>query len=103
MTRRKAPANRYGCPDCGESLTRRTSEMVHPLLQRIYLVCRNAVCGATFAATSEITHRLSPPSCPNPAVRLPYADRTTRASILKAQGMATEPNGHQEENDARIN
>lgn len=96
MTRRKAPANRYGCPDCGESLTRRTSEMAHPLLQRIYLVCRNAVCGATFAATSEITHRLSPPSRPNPEVKLPYADRAARATILKAQGMTIEPTGHQE-------
>lgn len=96
MTRRKAAAHRYGCPDCGEGLTRRTSEMAHPLLQHIYLVCRNAVCGATFAATSEITHRLSPPSCPNPSVKLPYADRTTRASILKAQGMTAEPADQQE-------
>jgi hypothetical protein len=55
-----------------------------------YLVCNNAVCGATFAGVDEITHRLSPPSRPNPAIVLPYAPSAIRRGVLEQQGLPSE-------------
>lgn len=78
------------CPDCGASLVKRTSEHKHPLLSATYLVCSNAVCGATFTGVDEITHRLSPPSRPNPAITLPYAPRALRRGVLEQQGLPSE-------------
>lgn len=63
------------CPDCGAEIVRRTSEMMHTLLQRVYFLCRNVECGATFCGTTEITHRMSPGLIPNQSVSLPYTSR----------------------------
>ncbi len=85
---------RYCCPDCGARLIRRTSQVVHPLLQNIILVCQSAACGATFHGVSEITHRLSRPSSQNPAISLPFSSASTRAAIRKTEGLpAVEANG----------
>ncbi|WP_081608134.1 ogr/Delta-like zinc finger family protein [Metapseudomonas furukawaii] len=78
------------CPDCGSPLVKRSSECKHVLLSTTYLVCRNVVCGATFAGVDEITHRLSPPSFPNPEIDLPYAPRVVRKGVLQALGLPTQ-------------
>lgn len=75
---------KYCCPDCGARIIRRTSEVVHPLLQKFYIVCTNLACGATYLGNSEITHRLSPPTNPNPEISLPWADSVKRSAASKA-------------------
>ncbi|WP_375738405.1 ogr/Delta-like zinc finger family protein [Pseudomonas boanensis] len=83
------------CPDCGAPLLKRSSDCKHVLLSTTYLVCRNVVCGATFAGVDEITHRLSPPSFPNPEIKLPYAPNVIRRGVLKALGLqAQQERGH---------
>ncbi|WP_230125251.1 ogr/Delta-like zinc finger family protein [Pseudomonas sp. Bi70] len=83
----KAPVKR-GCPDCGAALIKRSSSSCHPLMSSTYLVCKNPVCGATFTGTDEITHRLSPPSNPNPAIVLPYAPSAARRGVLRDLGLS---------------
>ncbi|MCY1352652.1 Ogr/Delta-like zinc finger [compost metagenome] len=78
------------CPDCGASLVKRSSESKHLLMSTTYLVCSNAVCGATFTGVDEITHRLSPPSRPNPAITLPFAPSALRRGVLEQQGLPSE-------------
>lgn len=56
----RGPGTRRRCPDCGSPLVKRSSASQHLLMSRTFLVCKNVVCGATFAGTDEITHRLSP-------------------------------------------
>lgn len=77
------------CPDCGAGLVKRSSESQHVLMSRTFLVCKNAVCGATFAGVDEITHRLSPASQPNPEISLPYAPSAIRRNVLQELGLAT--------------
>ena len=88
-TRRVRPKG-HCCPDCGCLMVRRTSRVLHPLIQAVYLVCRSATCGATFSGVMEITHRLSPPSVPNPAISLPLAGRGVRSEVLRAEGFLAE-------------
>ncbi len=78
------------CPDCGCHMVRRTSKVLHPLIQAVYLVCPSATCGATFRGVLEITHRLSPPSVPNPAISLPQAGQGIRTEVLRAEGLLPE-------------
>lgn len=85
-TRTQAQAKRC-CPDCGAALIKRSSSSCHPLMSSTYLVCKNPVCGATFTGTDEITHRLSPPSNPNPAIVLPYAPSAARRGVLRDLGL----------------
>lgn len=75
------------CPDCGASLVKRSSRCEHALLSKTFLVCKNPVCGATFAGHDEITHRLSPPSQPNPEISLPYASSVIRRGVLLELGL----------------
>ncbi|MFH6597508.1 ogr/Delta-like zinc finger family protein [Ectopseudomonas khazarica] len=89
MTSTNPPLKRR-CPDCGSPLIKRCSEMQHLLMAKTYLVCKNAVCGATFTGVDEITHRLSPPSQPNPDVDLPFAPAAARRAVLQEQRIATE-------------
>ncbi|MDN5420759.1 MAG: hypothetical protein L0G08_08235 [Pseudomonadales bacterium] len=58
-------------------------------MSKTLLVCKNAVCGATFTGIDEITHRLSPPSRPNPEIQLPYAPSAIRRGVLKELGLLT--------------
>jgi len=78
----KPPAKRR-CPDCGEHLVKRTSVSLHLLMSETFLICRNIFCGATFRGVDEITHRISPPSVPNPTVNLPYTPTSLRKAKLK--------------------
>ncbi|MDT4800558.1 Ogr/Delta-like zinc finger [compost metagenome] len=91
MTTNTPHALKYCCPDCGSRLIKRTSARQHLLMSKTYLICKNAVCGATFTGIDEITHRLSPPSQPNPDIDLPYASNALRSIMLEAQGILPEP------------
>lgn len=86
---RPAQGTKRRCPDCGSALIKRSSNSEHLLLSRTFLVCKNAVCGATFAGVDEITHRLSPPSWPNPEIQLPYAPSAIRRGVLRELGLPT--------------
>lgn len=77
-------AKKRRCPDCGESLVKRSSESKHPLLSSTYLICKNPICGATFVGVDQITHRLSPPSQANPEIDLPYSPLVARRTARKA-------------------
>lgn len=90
-TKPKSPLQvKRPCPDCGTPLLKRSSNSEHLLLSKTFLVCKNAVCGATFAGIDEITHRLSPPSQPNAEIRLPYAPSAIRRGVLVVLGLPTE-------------
>lgn len=82
-----AQGTKRRCPDCGAALIKRSSNSEHVLLSTTLLVCKNAVCGATFTGIDEITHRLSPPSRPNPEIQLPYAQSAIRRGVLKELGL----------------
>lgn len=73
----------HNCPECGEIMTRRTSEMAHALLQKIYWRCRNIECSATFAGVTEVTHCLTPSQTRNQSVRLPYSNQSEFALSIK--------------------
>lgn len=77
------------CPDCGSALIKRSSSSEHLLMSKTFLVCKNAVCGATFTGVDEITHRLSPPSWANPEIQLPYAPSAIRRGVLRELGIPT--------------
>lgn len=85
---RKIKHSGYICPDCKTPLTRRTSEMCHLLMQKVYFACPNIDCGATFAGRTEIVCRLSPPRVESPDVSIPYSShsefyRSSTAEIKK--------------------
>jgi len=76
-----ADKERAKCPHCLTHLSTRSSRSVTPLFKQKVLQCRNPDCGATFGASSGITHQISPSACPDPAVELPFsAPRTRRAA-----------------------
>lgn len=77
------------CPDCGSALIKRSSSSEHLLMSKTLLVCKNAVCGATFTGVDEITHRLSPPSWPNPEIQLPHAPSAIRRGIHRERDLPT--------------
>lgn len=87
---RSQTQKKRGCPDCESALVKRSSNSSHPLMASTYLVCKNPVCGATFTGTDEITHRLSPPSSPNPAILLPYTPSAIRRGVLAKLGLDTQ-------------
>lgn len=90
LANQRAPRPGHCCPDCGATMVRRHSQVVHPLMQTVYMVCQNSTCGATFRGTTEITHRLSPPSVPNPDISLPLAGEGIRSEVLRAEGFLAE-------------
>ncbi len=69
---------KHKCPDCGHAIRVRNSEGLSELVRACYLQCTNVGCGATYRATYEITHRLSPPAVANPSISLPMADWAMR-------------------------
>lgn len=77
------------CPDCGSALIKRSSSSEHLLMSKTLLVCKNAACGATFTGVDEITHRLSPPSWPNPEIQLPYASSAIRRGVHRDLNLLT--------------
>lgn len=76
---------KHACPDCKSRVLVRTSEGLSELVRVAYIRCENLSCGATFRATMEITHRISPPTVPNPAIRLPESDWAIRKSASKGK------------------
>jgi hypothetical protein len=72
------------CPQCGQSLRVRNSIAQHPLLRDAYLQCTSITCGEAFRGIFEITHEISPPSNPNPEIRLPNADAAIRLAASGA-------------------
>jgi hypothetical protein len=76
------------CPDCGGPLIKRGSRLMSPLVSRTIIVCKNIVCGATFTGFDEITHRLSPPSNPNPELMIPMSPHAVRVEVLNSTGLA---------------
>lgn len=72
------------CPDCGSPLIRRTSSHLTLLLTRTLLICKNPICGASFAGFDEITHRVSPPSQRNPEIKLPTVPGKDRKEIFNS-------------------
>jgi len=61
---------RFSCPHCGARLATRSTRRISTTCREKYLQCENVACGATFGASSEITHQISPSACPNPRVAL---------------------------------
>lgn len=75
-----ADKERAKCPHCGAHLSTRSSRSVTKTFKQKVLQCRNPACGASFGASSGITHQISPSACPDPSVDLPFsAPRARRA------------------------
>jgi transcription elongation factor Elf1 len=69
----RADKERVKCPHCGHHLATRSSRSVTPLYKQKVLQCRNPACGASFGASSGITHQISPSACPRAGIDLPFA------------------------------
>lgn len=74
---------RMRCPHCNTWASVRNSLEVTPLLREVFLVCKNAACGHTFAAAMEINRTLSPSATPNPAIVLPLSPHVRRRDVME--------------------
>lgn len=82
--RRESEARRgahIACPDCGADMTIRSSHVASATMRSLEYRCTSHECGAAFAATLELSYRLSLPAQPNPAVDLPLSTRIDRAAL----------------------
>lgn len=79
-------SHHYGliCCHCHSKVRVRTSAGKHLLLRTVFLQCTNIACGATFRASFEITHALSPSGMPNPTISLPLAPALMHRQALKS-------------------
>lgn len=68
------------CPHCLSPSIVRTSVMHSKLLRESVLQCRNAICGHTFSAYTEIVRTISPSACPSADVCLPLSGTAERAA-----------------------
>jgi len=59
-----------------------TQIVEYRLLRSTYLQCTEPNCGATFRGGLEVTHKMSPSTCPNPDVELPEADQFIRQAAI---------------------
>lgn len=75
------------CPDCGAPLTKRDSRMMSALIARTLIICKNITCGATFTGFEEIVYRLSPPSNPNPNIKIPMSPHAVKLEIIESVGL----------------
>lgn len=75
------------CPICHYKMRVRNSVGEHPLMRIVYIDCLSLVCGATFRASLEITHLMSPSAIENPSINLPLADSAIRAAASKAESV----------------
>lgn len=80
------------CPDCGAPLAKRDSRMMSPLVARTLIICKNITCGATFTGLEEIVYRLSPPSNPNPEIKIPMSPHAVKVEIIKSVGLVPKEN-----------
>lgn len=73
---------RMRCPHCKSWASVRSSVEVTPLLREMFLICKNAACGHTFAAATEINRTLSPSATPDPAILIPLSPHVRRRALM---------------------
>ncbi len=73
---------RMRCPHCKSWASVRNSVEVTPLLRELFLICKNAACGHTFAAATEINRTLSPSATPDPAILIPLSPHMRRRALM---------------------
>jgi len=66
------------CPHCDEPAIVRTSILHSKLLRESLLQCKNAICGHTFSAYTEIVRTISPSACPSAEICLPLTTAQER-------------------------
>ncbi|MEI2263416.1 ogr/Delta-like zinc finger family protein [Stenotrophomonas indicatrix] len=69
------------CPHCDTAAVVRTSVLHSKLLRESLLQCRNALCGHTFSAYTEIVRTISPSACPSGDICLPISGPAERAAL----------------------
>lgn len=69
------------CPHCDAPAIVRTSVLHNKLLRESMLQCRNALCGHTFSAYTEIVRTVSPSACPSPEICLPLSSAAENAAF----------------------
>lgn len=74
---------RTRCPHCKCWASVRNSIEVTPLLRDMFLICKNAACGHTFAAAMEINRTLSPSATPDPTILLPLSPHVRRRDVME--------------------
>lgn len=77
------------CPHCDTPAIVRTSVSHSKLLRESLLQCRNALCGHTFSAYTEIVRTHAQSACPRSDVCLPissYAERSALSAKVDEQG-----------------
>ncbi|MDN8662399.1 ogr/Delta-like zinc finger family protein [Stenotrophomonas indicatrix] len=72
------------CPHCDAPAVVRSSCSLSRLLRESLLQCRNALCGHTFSAYTEIVRTHSPSACPRGDVDLPLSTPVQRIALAKA-------------------
>ncbi len=74
---------RTRCPHCKCWASVRNSIEITPLLRDMFLICKNASCGHTFAAAMEINRTLSPSATPDPTIVLPLSPHVRRRDVME--------------------
>ncbi|CAD7726500.1 hypothetical protein LMG31884_39710 [Xanthomonas hydrangeae] len=69
------------CPHCDAAAIVRTSVSHNKLLRESMLQCRNALCGHTFTAYTEIVRTISPSACPSDDIFLPVSSAAEKAAF----------------------
>ncbi|PPU10261.1 ogr/Delta-like zinc finger family protein [Xanthomonas arboricola] len=69
------------CPHCDAAAIVRSSVSHNRLLRESMLQCRNALCGHTFTAYTEIVRTISPSACPSPDICLPISSAAEKAAF----------------------
>lgn len=69
------------CPHCDTPAMVRSSLLHSKLLRESMLQCRNALCGHTFSAYTEIVRTISPSACPSGDICLPIASASENAAF----------------------
>ncbi|AWH45407.1 ogr/Delta-like zinc finger family protein [Stenotrophomonas sp. ZAC14A_NAIMI4_1] len=69
------------CPHCDTAAIVRSSTLHSKLLRESLLQCRNALCGHTFSAYTEIVRTHTQSACPSGDVCLPISSSAERAAL----------------------
>ncbi|KOO83315.1 ogr/Delta-like zinc finger family protein [Stenotrophomonas maltophilia] len=69
------------CPHCDTAAIVRTSALHSKLLRESLLQCRNALCGHTFSAYTEIVRTHTQSACPRNDICLPISSPAERAAL----------------------
>ena len=62
------------CPHCDSPALIRTSSALTTIVRHIRYRCENDACGHVFVAELQVIRTIVPSACPNPEVRLPFAN-----------------------------